>query len=72
MAWVSVQYRRRVWTEPWMLIIEYYRYCEWEDYPEKKAKAHQILVSTHFPPPPEFQLGPVPDTNPVLEGMMTS
>lgn len=21
-----------------------------------------------FPPPPEFQLGPIPDTNPVLEG----
>lgn len=45
------------------------RYVEWEDYPDKKEKAHQILISQDFPPPPEFQLGPIPDTNPVLEGV---
>ncbi|KAH9883467.1 sulfite oxidase [Xylariomycetidae sp. FL2044] len=44
-------------------------YVEWEDYPEKKKKAHEILMSHKFPPPPEFQLGPVPGTNPVLEGV---
>ncbi|KAK5224401.1 hypothetical protein LTR72_004182 [Exophiala xenobiotica] len=44
-------------------------YIEWEDYPEKKAKAHKILMNNDFPPPPEFQLGPIPDTNPVLEGV---
>jgi sulfite oxidase len=27
------------------------------------------LKSKTFPPPPEFQLGPIPDTNPVLEGV---
>ncbi|KAI1610983.1 sulfite oxidase [Exophiala viscosa] len=44
-------------------------YVEWEDYPDKKAKAHKILINNEFPPPPEFQLGPIPDTNPVLEGI---
>ncbi|KAI1388135.1 molybdopterin binding oxidoreductase [Hypoxylon trugodes] len=44
-------------------------YVEWEDYPEKKRKAHEILISQEFPPPPEFQLGPIPGTNPVLEGI---
>lgn len=44
-------------------------YVEWEDYPEKKIKAHQRFLRYKFPPPPEFQLGPVPATNPVLEGV---
>ena len=44
-------------------------YIEWEDFPDKKAKAAEILARHKFPPPPEFQLGPVPDTNPVLEGV---
>ncbi|KAI0116084.1 molybdopterin binding oxidoreductase [Hypoxylon sp. NC0597] len=44
-------------------------YVEWEDYPDKKRKAHEILISQKFPPPPEFQLGPIPGTNPVLEGV---
>ena len=64
-------------------------YIEWEDYPEKKRKAAEILAAHKFPPPPEFQsaslhppsngsrsqvltvyrLGPIPDTNPVLEGI---
>ena len=43
-------------------------YIEWEKYSDKKAKAAEILASHKFPPPPEFQLGPIPDTNPVLEG----
>jgi hypothetical protein len=47
-------------------------YIEWEDYPEKKEKAHKILISQEFPPPPEFQLGPIPGTNPVLEGRAAS
>ncbi|KAI2777768.1 molybdopterin binding oxidoreductase [Daldinia loculata] len=44
-------------------------YVEWEDYPDKKRRAHEILVSQTFPPPPEFQLAPIPGTNPVLEGI---
>ncbi|KAI0388379.1 sulfite oxidase [Xylariaceae sp. FL0594] len=44
-------------------------YVEWEDYPEKKEKAHKIMESRQFPPPPEFQLEPIPSTNPVLEGV---
>ena len=44
-------------------------YVEWEDYPEKKAKAHERFKRYKFPPPPEFQLGPIPATNPVLEGV---
>lgn len=43
-------------------------YVEWEDYPEKKAKAAERFKRYKFPPPPEFQLGPLPTTNPVLEG----
>ncbi|KAI4211567.1 MAG: hypothetical protein LQ351_005608 [Letrouitia transgressa] len=43
-------------------------YVEWEKYPEKKAKAHKILTLQTFPPNPEFQLGPIPETNPVLPG----
>lgn len=44
-------------------------YVEWERYPEKKAKAHQRFIQYKFPPPPEFQLEPVPATNPVLDGV---
>jgi sulfite oxidase len=44
-------------------------YVEWESYPEKKAKAARRFSRHKFPPPPEFQFGPVPDTNPVLEGV---
>lgn len=44
-------------------------YIEWEDYPEKKAKAAEILARYTFPPPPEFQYGNLPTTNPVLEGV---
>ena len=46
-------------------------YIEWEDYPEKRAEAAAMLakVASTFPPPPEFQLGPIPNTNPVLEGV---
>ena len=41
---------------------------EWENYPKKKQAAHQILTAETFPPNPEFQMGPIPDTNPVLPG----
>ena len=41
---------------------------EWEKYPEKKAIAHKILTSQSFPPHPEYQMSPIPDTNPVLDG----
>lgn len=46
-------------------------YVEWEDYPEKRAIAADILAkkASTFPPHPEFQLGPIPNTNPVLEGV---
>ncbi|TGJ81656.1 hypothetical protein E0Z10_g7116 [Xylaria hypoxylon] len=47
----------------------WFGYVEWEDYPEKKKAAHEILISHEFPPPPEFQLEPIPGTNPVLEGV---
>ncbi|KAM6487436.1 Oxidoreductase, molybdopterin-binding domain-containing protein [Trichoderma sp. SZMC 28011] len=43
-------------------------FVEWENYPDKKAAAHKILTSQTFPPNPEFQLGPIPGTNPVLPG----
>ncbi|KAK3365091.1 Oxidoreductase, molybdopterin-binding domain-containing protein [Lasiosphaeria ovina] len=44
-------------------------YVEWEDHPDKKEKAKRRFARFKFPPPPEFQLGPVPATNPVLEGV---
>ncbi|KAG6849083.1 hypothetical protein H0H93_011392 [Arthromyces matolae] len=43
-------------------------YIEWEDYPEKKAEAAEILNSQEFSLPPEFQFVPLPKTNPVLIG----
>jgi sulfite oxidase len=30
-------------------------YIEWQNYPEKRAKAAEILARHKFPPPPEFQ-----------------
>jgi sulfite oxidase len=44
-------------------------YVEWEKYPEKKAEAEKVLAQYKFPTPPEFQLVPLPKTNPVLEGV---
>lgn len=49
-------------------LIKLCSYVEWEKYPEKKAAAHKILTSQTFPPNPEFQLSPIPGTNPVLPG----
>ncbi|KGO44629.1 Eukaryotic molybdopterin oxidoreductase [Penicillium expansum] len=43
-------------------------YVEWENYPEKKAKARKILTSQTFAPSPDFIFGPIPATNPVLPG----
>ncbi|KAF1999233.1 sulfite oxidase mitochondrial precursor [Amniculicola lignicola CBS 123094] len=44
-------------------------YVEWEKYPEKKKQAEEILAKYDFPTAPEFQFKPLPDTNPVLEGV---
>ncbi|KAF2193927.1 molybdopterin binding oxidoreductase [Zopfia rhizophila CBS 207.26] len=44
-------------------------YVEWEKYPEKKKAAARILAKYEFPLPPEFQFKPLPDTNPILEGV---
>jgi sulfite oxidase len=44
-------------------------YVEWEKYPEKKAEAAKVLSQYDFPGPPEFQLYPLPQTNPLLEGV---
>ncbi|KAK0636966.1 Oxidoreductase, molybdopterin-binding domain-containing protein [Bombardia bombarda] len=43
-------------------------YIEWERYPEKKKQAEKILKNYDFPDPPEFQLAPLPETNPILTG----
>ncbi|KAK3903638.1 Oxidoreductase, molybdopterin-binding domain-containing protein [Staphylotrichum tortipilum] len=43
-------------------------FVEWENHPEKKAAAHKILTLQTFPPNPEFQMGEIPPTNPVLPG----
>ncbi|KAJ5805970.1 Eukaryotic molybdopterin oxidoreductase [Penicillium pulvis] len=43
-------------------------YVEWENYPQKKDKAHKILTSQTFDPCPDFNFGPIPGTNPVLPG----
>ena len=47
---------------------EFISYVEWEAYPEKKAIGAKILALQNFPPNPEYQMGPIPDTNPVLPG----
>ncbi|PSK55892.1 Sulfite oxidase [Elsinoe australis] len=44
-------------------------YIEWEKYPEKAKQAQEILAKYTFPPPPEFQSVPLPDSNPILEGV---
>ncbi|OAG00100.1 molybdopterin binding oxidoreductase [Paraphaeosphaeria sporulosa] len=44
-------------------------YIEWEKYPEKKKQAQEVLSRYDFPVPPEFQLKPLPQTNPILEGV---
>lgn len=41
---------------------------EWEKYPDKKKKAHIILASQSFTPTPDYMMGPIPGTNPVLRG----
>lgn len=47
-------------------------YVEWEKYPERKQKAHEILKKMQdegkFTPDPEFQFVPMPKTNPILVG----
>lgn len=43
-------------------------HIEWESHPDKKNVAKKILSLQTFPPDPEYQMGPVPGTNPVLSG----
>lgn len=43
-------------------------FVEWEEDPDKKEKAHRIIKAEVFPPNPEYQMGPIPGTNPVLPG----
>ena len=42
-------------------------YVEWEKYPDKKAQTAKHLSQYKFPGPPEFQMAPLPNTNPILE-----
>jgi sulfite oxidase len=41
---------------------------EWENYPSKRELAHKVLKCQTFPPNPEYQMEPIPGTNPVLTG----
>ncbi|KAK8097660.1 uncharacterized protein PG998_013146 [Apiospora kogelbergensis] len=43
-------------------------YIEWEKYPVKKKQAAEVLKQYDFPVPPEFQLQPLPKSNPILTG----
>lgn len=43
-------------------------YVEWEEYPEKKRIAAELMKGAKLTPPPEFQFAPLPTTNPVLVG----
>lgn len=43
-------------------------YIEWENEPKRKEIAARILKTKKFTPSPEFQLEPLPKTNPVLIG----
>jgi len=43
-------------------------YVEWENYPDKKVIASEVLKRNKFTPIPEFQFVPLPDTNPILVG----
>ncbi|KAL3419051.1 Sulfite oxidase, mitochondrial [Phlyctema vagabunda] len=44
-------------------------YVEWEKHPDKTAAAREFLRKFAFPGAPEFQLVPLPKTNPILEGV---
>lgn len=44
-------------------------YVEWEKYPEKAKRAAEMLSRHEFAGAPEFQLKPLPGTNPRLEGV---
>ncbi|KAL9096663.1 MAG: hypothetical protein Q9165_001151 [Trypethelium subeluteriae] len=43
-------------------------FVEWEGYAEKKEEAKKILAQYDFHKPPEFQLAPLPSSNPILGG----
>ncbi|KAI5793191.1 Oxidoreductase, molybdopterin-binding domain-containing protein [Geopyxis carbonaria] len=42
-------------------------YIDWEGQPDLKAAANRLLAAGTFSAPPEFQLVPLPTTNPVLK-----
>lgn len=44
-------------------------YVEWENYPERKKMVKDFMRKFDFPGAPEFQLAPLPKTNPILEGV---
>ncbi|KAL9074479.1 MAG: hypothetical protein Q9161_002267 [Pseudevernia consocians] len=44
-------------------------YIEWERYPDKAKRAAEILSKHKFADFPEFQLKPLPGTNPRIEGV---
>ncbi|GIZ37728.1 hypothetical protein CKM354_000116400 [Cercospora kikuchii] len=44
-------------------------YVEWEKYPEKRKECERVMAQYKFPSPPEFQFAPLPNTNPILEGV---
>ncbi|KAI0783500.1 sulfite oxidase mitochondrial precursor [Abortiporus biennis] len=43
-------------------------FVEWEDKPERKQIAHEILKTKQFTAIPDFQTDPLPKTNPILIG----
>ncbi|CAF1026432.1 unnamed protein product [Adineta steineri] len=51
-------------------LIGWHGYVEWEKYPERCQKAHEILTTykSKFTHIPEFQFEPLPATNPILIG----
>lgn len=49
-------------------LLTHVRFVEFESHPERKEAAHKLLTAEVFPPNPEFQMGPIPGTNPVLPG----
>ncbi|KAH8587368.1 Oxidoreductase, molybdopterin-binding domain-containing protein [Bisporella sp. PMI_857] len=44
-------------------------YVKYEKYPDRREAIRKYISKFDFPDPPEFQLVPLPKTNPVLEGV---
>ncbi|CAF3734547.1 unnamed protein product [Rotaria sp. Silwood1] len=51
-------------------LVGWHGYVEWENYPERRKKAREILTAykDQFTPIPEYQFKPLPETNPILIG----